>query len=77
MEIKKLYKYKRKLGGVSVSPIKPNAEYTEAYRIIADEGKAITLNGVDLFGCVDVDTVDGWYEVEDPRTKNELYNMFS
>ena len=66
MIIKTLYKYERDDGGVTVSPNKPVVPYTECYRLIADEGKALTLDGVNLCGVVDVDSPDGWYEVDKP-----------
>ncbi|MBQ7095828.1 MAG: hypothetical protein IJN80_05215 [Clostridia bacterium] len=66
MEIKTLYRYEREGGGVTVSTERPDCTYTELFRIIADEGKAITLNGEDLRAVVDVDCVDGWYEVDAP-----------
>jgi hypothetical protein len=62
-----LYKYQRADGGTTISPVKPECEYTEMYRLVADEGKALTKDGVDLFPCVDTDTVDGWYEVDAPE----------
>lgn len=58
-----LYKYKRQDGGVTVSPVKPDGEYTEMCRLIADEGKALT-NGEEVASCVDVETVDGWNEID-------------
>ena len=63
MNIIPLYRYKRENGGVTVSPIKPSCEYTEQYRLIADEGKMLTIDGKDLRSVVDVTSVDGWYEV--------------
>ena len=63
MTIKTLYRYSREDGGVSVSPVKPDCEYIEMYRIIADEGKALTKDGVNVVSCADVETVDGWCEV--------------
>lgn len=36
-------------------------------RIRAAEGKAVTLDGVTLWGSIDVDSTDGWYEVDDPN----------
>ena len=64
MTTKILYKFHRADGGITVSPIEPDAEYTICYRLMADEGKALTLDGVDLFNVVDTDTVEGWYEVD-------------
>jgi hypothetical protein len=66
-----LYKYTRADCGVTVSPVKPDCEYTEKYRIIADEGKALTQDGVDLYDCTDVASVEGWYEVDAPEEENE------
>ena len=60
-----LYKYNREGGGVSVSPVKPDGEYTEMYRLVADEGKALTNDGVNFTSCIDVDSADGWDEVDD------------
>ena len=59
-----LYKYARADGGVIVSPVKPDCEYTEMYRLIADEGKALTKDGVNTTACTDVESTEGWYEVE-------------
>ena len=66
-----LYKYTRADGGVTVSPIKPDCEYTEMYRLIADEGKVLTQDGVDTTTCVDVVSVEGWYEVDAPDEATE------
>lgn len=63
MTTKPLYKYERVGGGITVSPIKPDCEYTECIRLIADENKAVTKDGENLFSVIDVDTLDGWYEV--------------
>jgi hypothetical protein len=62
----KLYKYIREDGGVTVSPIKPNCEYTEMYRLIADEGKVL-VNGEIETTCADVDSAEGWTEIDDPN----------
>lgn len=59
-----LYRYEREGGGVTVSPTKPSGAYTEMYRLIADEGKALTKDGVNTTACTDVDSPEGWYEVE-------------
>ena len=66
-----LYKYNREGGGVTVSPVKPDAEYTEMYRLVADEGKALTQNGEELYSCLDVASVEGWYEVDAPIEETE------
>lgn len=67
MELIKLYRYTRPDGGVSVSPIMPGVEYTELVRIVADEGKLLTRDGENFTGCIDSDSVDGWYEVAGPE----------
>lgn len=71
MRIVKLYKYKRADGGTTVSPNKPNTEYTEMLRLIADEGKALTMDGKKVTPCVDVNSADGWYEVDEPEMEDE------
>lgn len=63
MEVKTLYRYERKGGGTTVSPVKPACEYTELYRLIADEGMELVKDGVHT-DCVDTDTLDGWAEIE-------------
>lgn len=64
MQIIPMYRYARPDGGVSVSPTKPDTEYTASYRIVADEGKMVTMDGVKTYPCVDTDSLGGWYEVE-------------
>ena len=68
MIIKTLYRYKRADGGVTDSPNKPEGEYTERVRIIADEGKAITKDGENLCSVIDADSIEGFYEVDAPIT---------
>ena len=72
MQIIPLYKYKRADGGITVSPIKPECEYTEMYRLVADEGKALT-DGETITSCTDTTEVDKWQEVDAPE-EEELYN---
>jgi hypothetical protein len=67
MQTIKLYKYKRAEGGITVSPNKPNTECTEMLRLVADEGKALTKDGKEFTPCADVDSADGWREVDDPE----------
>lgn len=61
-----LYKFIRADGGVSVSPRMPNVPYTEMYRLVADEGKALTQDGVNTTTCADVESVEGWHEIDAP-----------
>ena len=70
MTVITLYRYERTDGGITVSPNKPDCEYTERYRLIADEGKAIT-NGEIITSCIDVEGVDGWREIDAPTTTEE------
>ena len=67
MQIIALYKYEREDGGITVSPVKPDTEYAEMFRLVADEGKALTKDGKELMPCVDVDSADDWREVDDPE----------
>ena len=60
-----LYRYVREDGGTTVSPNKPEGEYTEMHRLIADEGKALT-DGATYCPCIDTDNVAGWREVDKP-----------
>lgn len=71
MTIKPIYRFIREDGGVTVSPNKPDVDYTEKIRLIADEGKVLTKDGINTYGCIDVDSVDGWYEIEDPTFNAE------
>lgn len=66
MQAIKLYRYNRADGGVTISPVKPDGEYTEMVRLVADEGKVLTQNGESITTCIDTDTADGWYEVDEP-----------
>ena len=61
-----LYRYTRPDGGISVSPIKPNVEYTEMVRLVADEGKALT-DGTNTTTCIDVSSAEGWTEIDAPK----------
>ena len=70
MQIKPLYRFKRANGGITVSPHKPECEYTEEVRLIADEGKALT-NGKVITPCVDTDSVYGWTEIDAPPDEDE------
>lgn len=72
MEIKKIYRYEREPGKVTVSPEKPEGEYTKRFRLIADEGKALTLDGENFFDVIDVASTEGWREVDDPLLDPEL-----
>ena len=64
MQTINLYKYTRADGGVTVTPVKPDCEYMPMYRLVADEGKELTQDGVNTTACADVESADGWYEVD-------------
>ena len=65
-----LYRYVRPDGGITISPVKPGAEYTEMYRLIADEGKALT-DGVTITACTDTSDPYIWMEIDDPGEMTE------
>lgn len=71
MQIITLYRYERENGGVTVSPNKPDTEYTEMCRLVADEGKLLTSDGVNTTTCADVSTPEGWYEIDAPEEADE------
>jgi hypothetical protein len=56
-----LYRYNRPEGGVTVSPVKPDGEYTLLHRLIADEGCVLT-DGVNHVECVDTENPEVWDE---------------
>lgn len=72
MHTKTLYRYQRADGGITVSPIKPETDNFEiCNRLIADNSKMLTTDGKTLYPCIDVDNVEGWYEVDDPEAETE------
>ena len=68
MITKPLYSYKKD-GYIIDSPNKPECEYTERYRLVADDKKLLTKNGTDLFSIIDIDITDylNWREVDMPQ----------
>lgn len=71
MIVNALYRYERADGGITISPNKPDCEYTELVRIIADEGKVVTKDGKDVYCVIDADSADGYYEVDAPMVERE------
>ena len=71
MKIIPLYRYEREDGGITVSPIKPECEYTEKMRLVADEGKVLVLNGENYGTATDTYTTEGWTEIDDPEPMPE------
>lgn len=66
-----LYRYIRADGGVTVSPTKPEGDYTVLFRLSAEEGHTIT-DGVNHVECVDTDNPDAW---EDELTDSEALEV--
>lgn len=64
MTIKELYLYEREEGKFTASTEKPDCGYTLRYRLIADEDKLLTKDGENFTSCVDVDSTEGWEEVD-------------
>lgn len=58
-----LYKHTRSDGGITVSPVKPDCEYTILYRLVADEGNILS-NDKEETACVDTETPEEWSEIE-------------
>ena len=61
-----LYRYIREDGGVTTSPIKPDCDYTEKVRLVADEGKRLVLPDGTYALCADLETAEGVTEEDDP-----------
>ena len=65
MQIITLYRYKREGGGITVSPEKPDCEYTTLFRLVADEGMVLSKGDV-IAECIDTVDVEEWVEIEAP-----------
>ena len=65
-----LYRYYRPDGGVTVSTAKPDTDYTELYRLVADEGMTLT-NGETCAISIDTDSPSSWTEIEDTGEPEE------
>lgn len=63
MIITKLYRYKKESGEIIISPQKPETEYTELFRISADDKKLLTNNWQDYYAIIDVENPNDWYEI--------------
>jgi hypothetical protein len=59
-----LYRFNRPDGGVSVSPVRPDGDYTELFRLVADEGMTLT-DGSSFTFCIDTDNYELWSEIVD------------
>ena len=71
MEVITLYRYEREPNKVTVSTEKPNVEYTEMYRLIADEGKILTDGEIET-SCIDVHGTEGWTEIDAPEPEEPV-----
>ena len=69
MQIINLYRYTRPDSGVSVSPAKPDGEYTEMYRLVADDGKLLTNGETETF-CIDTADPTKWSEIDVPEEED-------
>lgn len=69
MQTINLYRYTRPDGGVTVSTVKPDGEYTALYRLVADEGMVLT-DGVTTTFCTDTSDASVWSEVVDVQNEN-------
>ena len=58
-----LYRYVRNDGGVTISPVKPEANYTELCRLVAEDGCTL-IDGNTSAQCVDTYNPDVWTERE-------------
>lgn len=74
MQIKPLYKYSRTEGGITITPIQPDVAYTQLYRLVAEDGSEIT-NGEITTTCIDVESYDGWYDVDVEITDTEALQI--
>lgn len=58
-----LYRYEDP-NGITITPDKRNpADTPHCYRLIADEGKLITSDGINKYSCIDISDPTSWYEV--------------
>lgn len=69
MQTINLYRYTRPDGGVTVSTVQPDIEYTALYRLVADEGMLLT-NGITTTLCVDTEDISKWSEIVDTTNEN-------
>lgn len=70
MQMIPLYRYTRPDGGVTVSTVKPDGNYTQLFRIVADEGCTLT-DGTNCASCTDTADPSLWSEVEDTENAVE------
>ena len=57
----------------NVKHILGNGEELDFIRLIADEGKALTNDGGEtVWNCVDVESADGWTEIDAPEVDEDI-----
>lgn len=76
MQIKPLYKYARADGGITITPVHPDAAYTKLYRLIAEDGGEIT-NGEITTTCIDIESHDGWHDVDGEISDTEALRIIT
>lgn len=65
MQILPLFKYENHLGQTIISPREPIAtSYTTLYRIVADEGKMLTKDDINVAPVVDTYSIEEWKEID-------------
>lgn len=70
MEKITLYRFNRPDGGVTVSPVKPETDCAELFRLVADDGMVLT-DGVNYSVCTDTENPGAWSEVPDTENPGE------
>lgn len=44
----------------------------EKVHLVAGAGKVLTNDGENFWNCIDVDSADGWYEIDEPNFEEEV-----
>ena len=77
MTIKTLYRFVRSDGGVTVTPNVPEQDYTTLFCLIADEGKILTRDYISFHKNIDVESSDGWIEVDYDEDSGKVISSVS
>lgn len=68
-----LYRYVDS-NGIVITPVKRSEDdIPSRTRLIADEGKYLTNDGINLYSCIDVSDSEGWYEVDNVEFTAETF----
>lgn len=70
METIKLYRFTRPDGAATISPVEPDGEYTELFRLVADDGMILT-DGENVTSCTDTENPGAWSEIPDTENPGE------